>query len=41
MKNLVLGIGNPILGDDGIGVRVAQELAKEIKDETQRLEFSL
>ena len=33
MKNLVLGIGNPILGDDGIGVRIAQELAKEIKDE--------
>lgn len=33
MRALVLGIGNPILGDDGIGVRVAQELAKEIKDE--------
>ncbi len=33
MKTLVLGIGNPILGDDGIGFHVAQELAKLIKDE--------
>lgn len=33
MKTLVLGIGNPILGDDGIGFHIAQELAKEIKDE--------
>jgi hydrogenase maturation protease len=33
MKTLVLGIGNPILGDDGIGFHVAQELANLIKDE--------
>ena len=33
MKTLVLGIGNPILGDDGIGFHIAQELAREIKDE--------
>ena len=33
MKTLVLGIGNLILGDDGIGVRVTQELARKIKDE--------
>lgn len=33
MKTLVLGIGNPILGDDGVGFHVAQELAGEIKDE--------
>ena len=33
MKTLVLGIGNPILGDDGVGVRVAQELAELIKDD--------
>ena len=33
MKTLVLGIGNPILGDDGVGFHIAQELAKEIKDE--------
>ena len=33
MKTLVLGIGNSILGDDGVGVRAAQELAGRIKDE--------
>jgi hydrogenase maturation protease len=27
-KTLILGIGNPILGDDGVGFHVAQELAK-------------
>ena len=33
MRTLVLGIGNPILGDDGVGFHIAQELAKEIKNE--------
>lgn len=33
MRTLVLGIGNPILGDDGVGFHIAQELANEIKDE--------
>jgi len=33
MKTLVLGIGNSILGDDGVGVRVAQELAGKIKND--------
>jgi hydrogenase maturation protease len=33
VKTLILGIGNPILGDDGIGFHVAQELAKRINDE--------
>ena len=33
MKTLVLGIGNSILGDDGVGVHAAQELAEKIKDE--------
>ncbi len=32
MKTLVLGIGNTILGDDGVGVRVVQELAGKIND---------
>jgi hydrogenase maturation protease len=32
MKTLILGIGNSILGDDGIGVRAAQELAAKISD---------
>ena len=33
MRTLVLGIGNTILGDDGIGVHIVQGLAKEINDE--------
>jgi hydrogenase maturation protease len=33
VKTLVLGIGNPILGDDGIGFHIVQELAKLIKDD--------
>jgi len=33
LKTLVLGIGNPILGDDGIGSYVAQELASKVKGE--------
>jgi hydrogenase maturation protease len=37
MKTLILGIGNLILGDDGVGVRVAQELAKKISDEDTRV----
>ncbi|MFC1983611.1 hydrogenase maturation protease [Chloroflexota bacterium] len=32
MRTLILGIGSPILGDDGIGIHVARELAREIKD---------
>jgi len=31
MKTIVLGIGNLILGDDGVGVHVANELKKHIK----------
>ncbi len=31
MKTLVLGIGNSILGDDGVGIHVVRELAKKIK----------
>jgi len=31
VKTLILGIGNPILGDDGIGFRVAQELSERFK----------
>jgi len=33
VRTLVLGIGNPFLGDDGIGFDIAQELARVIKDE--------
>jgi len=29
MKTLVLGLGNPILSDDAVGIRIAQELKRE------------
>ena len=32
MKTIVLGIGNPILSDDGVGVHVANELKKQIQN---------
>ena len=30
MKTIILGVGNQILGDDGVGVHVANELKKHI-----------
>jgi hydrogenase maturation protease len=32
MKALVLGIGNPILSDDGVGIKVAREAEKNLND---------
>ncbi len=32
MKTLVIGLGNPILGDDGVGWRVAEEIARKTAD---------
>ena len=32
MKTLVLGVGNPILSDDGAGIRVAREIEARIDD---------
>ncbi len=32
MKTLVLGLGNPILSDDGVGIRVAREVGNKVKD---------
>ena len=32
MKTIVLGVGNLILGDDGVGVHVANELKKQINN---------
>jgi len=32
MKTIILGIGNPILSDDGVGVHVANELKKQIQN---------
>jgi len=31
-KTIILGIGNPILRDDGVGIHVAEELKKQIKN---------
>jgi hydrogenase maturation protease len=33
MRTIVLGLGNPILGDDGIGCRVAEELKRTVEAE--------
>jgi hydrogenase maturation protease len=32
MKTLVLGLGNPILSDDGVGIRVAHEVASQVNN---------
>ncbi len=34
-RTLVLGLGNPILGDDGVGWRVAERCAERIKTDPQ------
>lgn len=34
MKTLIIGLGNPILTDDGVGVKVAQELENTIDLDT-------
>jgi hydrogenase maturation protease len=33
VKTLIIGIGNPLLGDDGIGVHIARRLSGLIEDE--------
>ena len=32
MKTLVIGLGNPILGDDGVGWHVVEEVARKMAD---------
>jgi hydrogenase maturation protease len=32
MKTLVLGLGNPILSDDGVGIRVAHEVGEKLNN---------
>jgi hydrogenase maturation protease len=32
MKTIILGVGNQILGDDGVGIHVSDELKKHIKN---------
>jgi hydrogenase maturation protease len=34
MKPLILGFGNPILSDDAVGIRIAEELAERFPDMT-------
>jgi len=38
MKTIVLGLGNPIFGDDGVGLRVIEELQKQIHDKDITIE---
>ena len=38
MKTIILGIGNPILGDDGVGIKVVKELKKHLKDPDIKLD---
>jgi hydrogenase maturation protease len=33
MKTLILGLGNPLLGDDGVGWRVAEIVAKSLESD--------
>ncbi len=38
MKTIILGVGNPILRNDGVGVHVAEELKKMIKRPDVKIE---
>ncbi|WKZ36845.1 MAG: hydrogenase maturation protease [Anaerolineales bacterium] len=35
MKTIVVGLGNPILGDDGVGWKVADEVLKQLPPDSQ------
>ena len=35
MKTLIVGLGNPILGDDGVGWKVAEEVCKHLSDDSR------
>lgn len=32
MKTIILGIGNPILGDDGVGIHIARRLKEKLQN---------
>lgn len=36
-KTLIIGLGNPILGDDGVGWRVVEEVQKQLTDKNSKL----
>jgi hydrogenase maturation protease len=35
MRTFIIGLGNPILGDDGVGWRVAEEVEKRLADKSE------
>ena len=39
VTTLIVGLGNPILGDDGIGWRVAQAVAQKLEDPEVEFEY--
>ncbi len=41
MKTLIIGIGNPILTDDGVGIRIASEIRKRCLPDVDVIEVSL
>jgi len=41
MKIIVLGIGNPILSDDGVGIHVAQQIKQRVKDPNVTVEEAM
>ncbi len=41
MKTIVLGVGNPILSDDGVGIHVANQLKQHIKDPNVTIDEAL
>jgi hydrogenase maturation protease len=40
MKTIVLGVGNPILRDDGVGIHVINSLRHQIKDQKIHLDVA-
>ena len=41
MKTIILGVGNPILGDDGVGIHVIRKLKKQIKKENVTIDEAI
>ena len=41
MKIIILGVGNPILGDDGVGIHIANELKQHISDPNIKIDEAL
>jgi hydrogenase maturation protease len=41
MKTIVLGVGNQILGDDGVGIHVVNELKKQITNSNIRVDEAI